>query len=250
MDNPIPDGLASDGSDLRAPTPLPPFSGLAITAFVLSFICGFVAIVGPWETTLIPIAMAILAIYLTTKTGKRGRILAIFALLVAAGFGSCSYKLHTEGREVFANVPRSMLAILGDAKLDAAAKDEALAKWAWPTAVEEDAGLVASWRETYDKLVAEHGAQSGQIEYGDHVPGFMALVVPPSDRGDEVHPRTDADPPAPGGAIWVKVPFEKATLWMCVAMGTGTEDNRQAVQDFKEDEPSPIVGSVRYFRLD
>ena len=156
--------------------------------------------------------------------------------------------LHTKGKEVFAAVPRGVLSTLSDDALDPAAKDEALAAWAFPDALEADPALPSSWRKAYEQLVAEVGPWKGSIEYGDHVPGFTALVVPPP-HGDEIRPASDAPPPAPGGGIWVKVPFEKETLWLCVAMGTGQEDARRAVKGFQEDAASPVVGAVRWFRL-
>lgn len=233
----------------EAPSELKPISGLAVTAFILSFICGFVSIAGAWMASLIPIVLAIVAIVIIAKTGRRGRILAIFAIIVAGAFGSCSYMLHTQGTEVYAQVPRRILTILADETKDAAAKDEALKGWAYPAALEANAELTAGWRAGFDALVAEHGAWSGELEFGDHVPGFFAVVIPPP-KGEEIRPTTDDDPPAGGGAIWVKVPFAKATVWMCVALGTGQEDAREAAQDFKEDAPSPVVGAIRWFRLE
>ncbi|MDF1700773.1 MAG: hypothetical protein P1V36_06410 [Planctomycetota bacterium] len=244
-----PESHAAEAALPNAPERVMPISGLAISALVLSFVCGFVSLVGPWKATLIPIGLAALALALISKTGKRGRIPAIFAILISLAFGSCSYMLHTQGREAFAAVPRGMLQTLSDEKLDAAATDEAMLAWAWPAALEADPGLVPSWREAFDALVAELGPWGGTVESGDHVPGFTALVVPPT-HGDEIRPRNDDAPPAPGGGIWVKVPFEKGTVWMCTLLGTGREDDRKAVAQFKENAPSPVVGGVRYFRLE
>ena len=233
----------------HAPPPLPPFSALAITAFVLSFITGFAGLVGFWEATLIPIALGILAVVLIRKTGKRGHLLAMFGILIAGAFGIFSYYMHSKGADAFLSVPQGMVAVLTDESKDAAAKDKALEAWAWKAALEADAQLMSGWREGFDTMVETYGPVQGTVAAGDHVPGFMAMIVPPK-HGDEINPTTDADPPAPGGAIWSKLTFEKATVWLCVVLGTAEDDGREAAGQIVEDEPSPVAGGMRYFHLD
>lgn len=240
---------ATPAAPEHAPPPAPPFSGFAISAFVLSFITGFFALVGPWHFTLIPIALAIFAIVRIRKSGNRGHLLAVFAIGVALIFGGFGYFMHTKGREAFLSVPRGMLAVLTDEAKDAAAKDQALKAWAYEEALEADATLPTAWREGFERMVAENGPVTGPVEAGDHVPGFMAMIVPPP-HGDEIHPTTDADPPSPGKGIWVKLPFEKATVWLCVVLGTESDDGREAAGRIEEDGPSPVAGALRYFLLE
>ena len=230
--------------------PAPPFSGIAIAAFVLSFITGFFALAGPWYVTLFPIALGALAIVGIRKSGKRGHLLAVFAIGVALLFGGFAYFMHSKGREAFLAVPRGVVAVLADASKDAAAKDEALKAWAYAEALEADPALTTGWREAFERMVSEYGPVQGPVEPGDHVPGFMVMIVPPPGHGDEIHPTTDANPPSPGKGIWVRLPFEKATVWLCVVVGMADDDGREAAGRIQEDAPSPVVGAMRYFLLE
>ena len=244
---PTPDA-APDDVGRHAPAPLPPFSGLAISAFVLSFIAGFAAIAAYWQATLIPIALAVLAILLIAKTGKRGRILAYFAIGVSLAFGSCSYMLHTQGRDVWVKVPQGMLAILASDE-SAEAKDEKLTAWAWPAALEKSPELTKTWRASFDAMVDELGPWQGEVVVGSHAPGMFGPIVPPP-HGDEIRPTTDAEPPAALDAIWVQVPFEKGTVWLCVVLGSEPGDGKDAASNIQEDGPGACAGGMRYFRLE
>ena len=147
------------------------------------------------------------------------------------------------------SVPRGVIAVLTDDAKDAAAKDEALKAWAFKESLEADAGLTTAWREAFENIVATYGAPTGDVVKGDHYPGFMSMMVPPK-RGDEINPTTDVNPPEPGKAIWVQLPLEKATVWLCVVLGGPETEGREAVVRIVEDGASPVVGTMRYFLLE
>ncbi len=227
-----------------------PISILAVIAFLSSFIAGPLAYMAGWKVVLIPIAIAALALMLIRASGKRGRLLAIFGLLVATGFGSCAWLAHYKGSDELTAVPRGLLGILSDKGMTAEAKDTALATWAWPKALEENPGLPASWRARFAKIESELGAWSGEVVHGDHQVGFNAIFMPPT-HGEEIEPPRGAPAASalvPGGAVWVKAPFAKGTIWVCAVLLTGDGDFREEHFRAYRDGVHPVAGAIRYFR--
>jgi hypothetical protein len=227
-----------------------PISILAVLAFFSSFIAGGLSFMLGWNVVLIPIALAGLALMLMRSNGKRGRILAIFGLLVATGFGSCAWLAHYKGSDELTAVPRGLLGILADKSTTVEAKDAALATWMWPKALEDNPALAASWRARFAKIESEFGAWSGEVAHGDHQVGFNAIFMPPP-HGEEIQPPAGAPAAsalAPGGAVWVKAPFAKGPIWVCAVLVTGDDDFREEHFRAYKDGVHAVAGAIRYFR--
>jgi hypothetical protein len=230
-------------------------SGLAITAFVLSIVCGLIALVGLWLGELVPIALAALGLRGISRTGKRGRLLAIFAIIMAVAFGSCSYFVHTKGMEMFTRIPESLLAALS-AKTSAADRDAELEKWAWPEKLKKQPDLVASWRANYARAVKEYGAYEGSLDVGIPWLGLSVLFIEPK-HGKEIGATGETPKWSAGSVIWVPARFEKGRVYVAVVLQDGSADAMKNLRKessagggaggFDTNAPVAIVGDVRFF---
>ncbi|MDA1195329.1 MAG: hypothetical protein O2894_09095 [Planctomycetota bacterium] len=219
-----------------------PLSWLAILALPLAFVCGYAAFQGRWVASVVPIAIAGIALLMMRVTRKRGRVVAIFAILISIGVGSCSYMFHSRGKALFSALPEGVLAALSTSSKTRAAD---VAAWAWPESLASDPELARGWMATFDALVAEHGAWAGRVEVGEHVPGFNAVLVAPPHAGAL---EGGGEPPPVGAGVWVLVPFARASLWLCVVLKDGVEDARESVIAHIEGGPNPVIGGLRWFR--
>lgn len=229
-----------------APPSYNPISGLAVTSFVLSILLGLVALVGIWASELLPIVLGIFAILTIKKNGKRGRLLAIFAIFIAFAFGACSFMMHSSGMEAFSKIPESVLTALSAQEADEG-KDAELRKWAWVEGLEKNPQMLAGWRENYARAVEAFGPWQDKLDLGVPWVGFSVLFFPPSDV-EEIGSTESMPEWTPGCVLWVPAVFEKGIVHVAVVMQDGTVEGQQALKDFKPDEALPIVGDVRFFR--
>ena len=229
-----------------APPSYMPLSGLAVTSFVLSILLGLVALVGIWASELVPILLGVFAVLTIRTNGKRGRLLAIFAIFIAFGFGACSFMMHSSGMEAFSKIPESVLTALSADEADAG-KDEELRKWAWPEGLEKNPQMLEQWRANYAKAAAAFGPWQDKLDLGVPWLGFSVLFFPPSDI-EEIGGTEPMPEWTPGCVLWVPAVFEKGIVHMAVVMQDGTVAGQQALKEFKPDEALPIIGDVRFFR--
>lgn len=239
-----------DDLEVRVPSePEKPVSILAILALILAFVSGIVALVGIWQAALVPIALAALALLIIKKTGKRGRLPAIFAIIVSSIFGSCAWLGHSKGISLFSEPPRALLAILADGQASESDRDARLSAWVAPEALADEPALTQRWRDAYAAVTQDLGAWEGRVEAGDQQIGFLALWTAP-EAGAPIPAWRATEPAAPGGSVWVQAPFAQGAVWVEVVFLGGTEDRREAVtKELALGGPRPIVSDLRFFRV-
>ncbi len=239
-----------DDLEVRVPSePEKPVSILAILALILAFVSGFVSLVGIWQAALVPVAVAAIALLIIKKTGKRGRLPAIFAIIVSSIFGSCAWLGHSKGISMFSEPPRAVLEILADGQASESERDARLAAWAAPDAVAAQPDLVERWRDAYAAVAQEFGAWQGDVEAGDHQIGFLALWTAP-EVGAPIPAERATEPAASGGSVWVQAAFAKGAVWVELVFLGGAEDLREAVtKELALGSPRPIVSDLRFFRV-
>lgn len=224
-----------------------PLSGLALTSFILSVVLVVVALLGLWIVELVPLVLG--AYTLTTfKTGKqRGRMLAVWAIVISISAGSCAFVSHQSLRTVFSGISESLLSALSSKETDEN-RDAALKPWVAPAALEKNPDLLKQWRERYAGVADAYGAWSGTLDLPTPILGGTLLFVAP-DGVTEVG--TGEEPPKTwmrGAVVWTPAVFERGTVYVAVVFLEGDQEALRGVQDkLQPGTQAPIVGDLRFF---
>jgi hypothetical protein len=221
-------------------------SGLAVTSFVLSLVFILVAVPGVWISQLIPLGLGVLALFTVKASERRGRALAVWAIVIALGAGSCSYTMHNGMRSVLGHMGESLLSALS-AKVPDDERDAALKPWMYAPALEKDPELLATIRKRYAATQEALGSYKGAVELGTPLLGFFPLFVPPKGVKEI---GTGEAPPAwePGAVVWVTVPFERGAAHMAILLQGGERDSVQGLGELQPGGQAAIVGDLRFFR--
>jgi hypothetical protein len=229
------------------PSTWKPLSGLAVTAFVLSLLLILIALPGLWIVQLVPLLLGVFTL-MTVKPGqKRGRILAVWAIIISLAMGSCAFTMHQGMRGVLSGTTESILSVLSSKAADAE-KTKSLRTWAWPKALEKDNTLPAKWMERYAGVVAKYGAWEETFELPSILYGSTPLLMAPEgmiEIGSE-----DAKPPnwTMGSAIWTPAVFEKGLVYVAVVLQGGDQKAVEALGTLRPGEETAVVGDLRFFR--
>ena len=234
---------------LPHPAPPPgwkPISAMAVVSFILSLVLVLIAVGGLWITELLPLGLGIYTL-VTLKTGKkRGRLLAIWAVVIAVSAGSCSFYVHHSGRTVFRGIGESLLTAFS-ATTGGEVQEKALKAWSWPEAVEADPELIKHWQERYAAVVEAYGPWTGEVELPSVFLGFMPVLLPP-DNVEEVATGEDMPTWFPSAVVWLRPVFERGTVHMAIVLQKGDESARTAAGQLNPEKPAPVLGDVRFFR--
>ena len=217
-----------------APPPHRPLSGWAVLSLVLALIGVVVGLfTWLWWVALVPLALGIGVLVGVSPRERRGRILAVFALILALFSGPCVYVLNNQMR---GSVARATTAILG--ALDSTSGDEAqqraLERWLYKPALER--GVVDTLRQRHAALTERFGRFAPPVEAGSLFGGVVALVSPP-EGVVEVPEDAAAKPPAVGHTMWAQASFGSQRVYVALELmdGGGTQDafdvGRQAGAD-------------------
>ena len=175
---PLPSEYKMGVSDIPPPsTPPPmhpapatswrPISGLALASFFAALLVALVsAVSGTWIGLLIPLALGVLTWLKVDPRLKRGRPLAIWAILISLVMGSCSVMGNNFMRSMALEMNESILNVFAFSKTDED-KLKSLRAGTWPAALEADPELHAKW-------IARHAAV---------VRGPNASNCPPPSKG-------------------------------------------------------------------
>jgi hypothetical protein len=224
-----------------------PLSALAVTAFVLSLVLILFALFGLWVAQLVPFLLGVYTLVTVKQGQKRGRILAVWAIVISLAIGSCSLVVHQGMRSVLSGTTESILSVLSSKTADAE-KRKSLRSWAWPTALEKDDTLPTKWMERYAGVVAKYGPWKETFELPSILGGSWPLLTAPQDVvevGSE-----DAKPPSwmMGSTIWTQAVFENGLVYVAVVFQDGDQKAVEAVPELRPGEETPIVGDIRFFR--
>lgn len=223
-------------------------SGLAISAFVLSLVCIFLALGGLWITQLVPAALGFITLA-TVKAGeRRGRVLALWAIVIAIGAGSCSYLGHSAMRESIGKMGESVLAAFSAKGASAEDSDTALKLWIDKPVLEKDAAFVATLRQRFERVEEEFGRYKDAVDLGTPYLGVLPLFVPPQNLAEV---GTGELPPGwgQGAAVWMRAVFEKGSVVMAIALKGGDQAGSQAaLTELLAGGAAPIVQDIRFFR--
>jgi len=201
---------------------------------------------GLWISELLPLGLGLFTLF-SLKTGqKRGRMLAVWSVVIALSAGSCSFYVHHSGRATFQGVGDSLLTAFS-AKTGVEDQEKALKSWAWPDAVSADPQLLTHWRERYGEVVKAYGAWTGEIDLPSVFLGFMPVLLPPDDV-EEVGSAKEMPTWFPSAVVWLQPVFERGRVHMAIVLQKGDEAARTAAGELNPKDPSPVIGDVRFFR--
>jgi hypothetical protein len=229
------------------PTAWKPLSGLAVTAFVLSLLLILVALPGLWIVQAVPFLLGIYTLW-TVKVGqRRGRILAVWAIVISLAIGSCSLTMHQGMRGMLSGTTESILSVLSS-KSSTEEKTKSLRAWAWPKALEKDEALPQTWMQRYADVVAKYGAWKESFDLPSIFLGSTPLLMPAEglvEVGSE-----DVKPPGwtTGSTIWTAAVFEKGLVYVAVVLQAGDQKAVEALGSLRPGEETAVVGDVRFFR--
>jgi hypothetical protein len=224
-----------------------PMSGMAVTCFVLSLVFILPSIVGFWVVQLLAIALGIYTILTINNERRRGRLLAIWGVVIAVGVGSCSFAFWSGVRGFFKGIATSQLAALSSDVSDEE-KDEAMRGWFQAETLEKDPGLLADVRRRYAALVADVGPYRNEIDLGTPLFGAAPILAPPTERLEEYGVAPDERGGLPAAGAWVRARFERGEPWVCFVMMERTNENIQEISQVGSG-PMPLLTNVRFFRV-
>jgi hypothetical protein len=224
-----------------------PISKLAVTCFVLSLALILIALPGVWVIELLPLALGIVTLATVKATERRGRLLAIWGVVIAIGVGSCSYAFHAGMRGVIGGMAESMLAALSS-NVPEKDKDAALDDWIHPPALEEDPELLAKIRARYARVVAAFGPYQDSIDLGSVFFGIIPLADTP-ENVVEISEEAKAPRAGRGPTLWVRASFERGTVHVSIELMPKSDENMQSLPGVgSSGTAAPIVVDVHFFR--
>jgi hypothetical protein len=217
-------------------------SALAVLSLVLALLLGVVAIAGFWWVEAVPLVLGIAALGATGPGRKRGRGVAIAAIVLAGAGGAFSFLSH---RALERAIEDHLGGLIGALDRGERAKAE---EWRLAPAEGATAPDVGPWVARAAVARERLGPHLGETTVGSVWLGFMVALVHP-EGVEEVDPR-GAKPLGLGEALWARVAYEKGTAWFAfVGRETGTpgsalEDLRGLGEDGKA---HPWVRDVRVY---
>lgn len=224
-----------------------PLSGLAVTAFVLSLVFILLAVLGFWIAQMLPLALGIFTLASVRAGQRRGRVLAVWGIVIALGAGSCSYAMHAKVREMFGGMAESVLAALSSNGTDAEIED-ALDDWFRPADLTADPELIARIRGRYRELVGAVGPYRNEIELGTAYLGSLPIFWPPKDV-EEVGTAGKGAVNLPGAAVWVDARFAHESVHVAIVLLDKAQQDLEALAALGPGAgAAPLVADVRFFR--
>jgi hypothetical protein len=175
-------------------------------------------------------------------------VLALWAIVIAIGAGSCSYMVHGKMRDQIGNVGESLLAALSAKDVSTADSDKVLKAWFVPEALTKNPELLATIHTRYGQVEERFGAYKGEVDLGGSYFGVWPLLLPPQ---AVVEVGTDEVPPGwtQGSVFWLTAVFEKGRVMMAILLaGADQQSLQNAVRELQGTGEAAIVEDVRFFR--
>ena len=248
------DASAPYGASQAAPSPYVPVSGGAVTALVLSVVLFFVALFGPWWCEIIPVILVLFCWGAISQGRRRGKPVAIIALVLALLGGGIAYWTQKTISTVFGEHLAPVVVALE--KGNAAE----VSTWLADDAPDRDA-TVLRWIARSKAAHAAEGAFSGDLEIPFSLWGFMGGLIAKPDVREEFEPR-GTEPVRTGSTFWFKARCARGAVYVAFDCGSperfrkateemkgagGTADSGEKTKSLKDAFRS-AVAEVRYFR--
>jgi len=198
-------------AEYSGPPPYVPVSGLAVTALVLSIVLFFVALFGPWWCEIVPILLVVLAWGALARRARRGKTVAIIALVLALLGGGIAYYLQ-KGISTFVGEQVAPV-VVAIGKGDRAE----IATWL-PEGPERDA-KIDRWVARAKAAQAAEGAFSGELQIPFNLWGFMGGLIAKPDVREEFEPKGEL-PPRTGSTFWMRAPCAKGDVYVAFDCGS------------------------------
>ena len=222
-------------------------SRLAMTAFVLAFLLGGVALfVGFWWLGLVPALVALKFLLRPDAAEYRGRAFAIFAIIggiLASTLGWVVLSGSISRNEELAE--DTLRAVARPARPSASGDADAFASW-WLRPDATRAGVADEIRARYAETVERFGAFTGELDAGSLLGPHPYIVVPDVSATDEIG-RSDAEPPRGMlEAAWVRARFERGEVLIAFV----TDDDPQSYEGMREGAQRMAEGERPRFLYD
>ena len=219
-----------------------PLSGMAVAAFVLSLLC-ILASALVWWAEALPILLGVLTLVLVSADRRRGRALAVWAIIIGVLVASCSFVAQSDFRKSAERTASSILSALASDATDEE-KDAALAPWLHAPVLKTD--VRQKIRERFAKVEAAYGAYLPPPSVGSIFSGAAGIFAPRSNV-EEVFGEPGVAKPMQ--AMWVTVNFERGPLYMALTLLGGSMSDLKSIQGKLEPgAPMPVVSNVRFFK--
>lgn len=215
-------------AEYSGPPAYVPVSGLSVTALVLAIVLFFVAIIGPWWCEIVPVLLVILAWGSLARRTRRGKPVAIIAILLALAGGGFAYYTQKAISTVFGEQLAPVVVALG--KGDRAE----LAKWV-PEGPERDA-RIDRWIARAKAAQAAEGAFLGELQIPFNLWGFMGGLIAKPDVREEFEPKGEV-PPHTGSTFWFRATCAKGDVYVAFDCGS-PEKFSKATSEMKDSKTS------------
>ncbi len=233
-DRPVNEHPAMAEAEYSGPPAYVPVSGTAVTALVLSIVLFFVALFGPWWCEIVPILLVMLSWGALARRTRRGKAVAIIALVLALLGGGFAYYTQKTISTLFGEQLAPVVVALE--KGDRAE----IAKWL-PEGPDRDA-KIDRWVARAKAAREAEGAFKGELHIPFNLWGFMGGLIAKPDVREEFEPRGEV-PPRTGSTFWFRAPCAKGDVY--VAFDCGSAERFQAATKEMQGTPGANEPKVR-----
>ena len=246
--NDLPNASPHDG-----PAPYVPISAGAVTALVLAIVLAILAFIGPFWCPIVAILVAAVSFGAIARRVRRGRVIALLAIVISAGGAAGAYVYHRHVATTLATGFSPIVRALDHA-------DRAgLAKLAGEGPAR--ATRFENWLTRAKAATDELGPMSGDLTLPVLPWGAWAALVSPPDGLVEFEPK-GAAPPSPGTTFWFRATYAKGDVHVAFDFGSPEKFQAALVNTQSEQLPASTNGEattldtrfagrvedVRYFR--
>lgn len=207
----------------------------------------FAAMSGYWIALLLPLVLGFLAFVKIDTTKKRGRMLGLWAMIISAAGGSCTWYGTSQLGGMVEEISSSLLSHLAFSE-SAEDRAKSLRAWTWPEALEKEPKLHDIWSARYAEVVKLYGPWKETIELPSQLKGVTPLYVQPDEVVEVGTP--DALPLGwkPGSVLWAQAVFEKGTVHMAVVIENGEASPMTLAKNYRPGEATQLIGDIRFYR--
>jgi len=199
-------------AEYSGPPAYVPVSGLSVTALVLAIVLFFVAIIGPWWCEILPVLLVILAWGSLARRKRRGKPVAIIALVLALAAGGYAYSAQKAISTVVGEQVAPVVVALG--KGDRAE----VSKWLAEGAADREA-RIDRWLARAKAAQAAEGDFQGELLIPFNLWGFMAGLMAKPDVREEFEPKGDASPVV-GATFWFRAACARGNVYVAFDCGS------------------------------
>jgi hypothetical protein len=222
-------------------------SGLCLSAFILALVLSLAAFISLWPGVLLPLALAIIALFTVDGRVRRGRAFAWWALGLSVGTGIWGYTAAAGMRWISRETSVGVLSALRAEGSDAD-RDRLLDSW---IAADAPAGTREKIRARFLEALRRAGPVRGQPIPGTVWGGVFSQIFPPV--GVKPVDGGDGQDAPPLMALWVRLPCEKAELRMAMVVADKDPEKLQASLEKTQKHssgsvgPFPILHDLRFY---